>query len=149
MDRTYGRNPATDTDDIETLIGAVTASPVQYTVLDRLKTIATGLTGVVLAAGTALIGLGKIAGHAAVLQGNITLSGSAQQVHASTACQNVTIQANPDNTDFVYVGTATVSATVHMAVLSAGSSMTFTVSNLNLLYVMGTASDKVSYGGEV
>jgi hypothetical protein len=33
--------------------------------------------------------------------------------------------------------------------LSPGSSMTFAVSNANLLYAFGTAGDKVSYGGEV
>jgi len=47
---------ATGTD----VVGAVTASPTSNTVLDRLKTIATNLTtlvtGIVLAAGTALIG---------------------------------------------------------------------------------------------
>ena len=148
MNREYGPSTS-DTDDIEAILGEVQASPTQYTVLDRLKSIATGLGSVVLATGTAIIGLVKIAGNDAVLQGNVTLSGSAQQVHASTACKNVTIQAHPDNAGYVYVGTSSVSTTVHMAVLSAGSSQTFYVSNLNLLYVRGTASDLVSYGGEV
>lgn len=44
---------ATDTD---TILGAVTASPTANTVLDRLKTIATNLGAVVIAAGAALIG---------------------------------------------------------------------------------------------
>lgn len=44
---------ATDTD---TILGAVTASPTANTVLDRLKTIATNLGAVVIAAGSALIG---------------------------------------------------------------------------------------------
>ena len=139
MNREYGPSTS-DTDDIEAILGEVQASPTQYTVLDRLKSIVTAL-------GTTL--LTKIVGNDAVLQGNITLSGSAQQVHASTASKNVTIQAHPDNAGYVYVGTSSVSTTVHMAVLSAGSSQTFYVSNLNLLYVRGTASDLVSYGGEV
>ena len=149
MDRAYGRNPATDTDDIETLIGEVQASPTSNTVLDRLKTIATNLGAVVLTTGTAIIGLVKIAGHSSVLQGNHTMTGSAIQIHADTSCQSVTIQAHPDNAGYVYVGNSNVTSSVHMAVLSAGSSMTFNVSNLNLLYVNGTASDLVSYGGEV
>ena len=158
MDVNYGKNPATDTDDLEALIGEVQASPTANTVLDRLKAL---LTGIVLSAGTALIGKVSIdqatananevvvKSNTAVLQGNITLDGTAQQLHADTACKNVTIQAHPDNVDYVYVGKSDISTTVHMAVLSGGSSFTLTVSNLNLLYVRGTIAELVSYGGEV
>lgn len=85
-----------------------------------------------------------------LIEGNLDLSGSAQQLDADTSSKIITLQANPDNAGYVYVGrSSSVTTTVHMAVLSAGSSMTFSVSNANLLYVIGTASDKVSFGGEV
>lgn len=83
-----------------------------------------------------------------LIQGNVTLTGSAQQLD-SNKCKIVTIQANPANVGYVYIGKAnTVSSTVHMAVLCAGSSMTFTCDNTNRLYVIGTANDKISFGGE-
>lgn len=84
-----------------------------------------------------------------LIQGNKTLTGAADQVHTDTSCKVVTIQAHPANTGYVYIGKSTVSDTVHMAVLSPGSSMTFTVSNVNKLYAYGTANDKISFGGEV
>lgn len=179
---------------LNTKVGEVKASPTSYTLLARLKDIATGLGSVILGAGTAIIGKVGIdqttdgttnkvqarnathgdfqvnatlqindvdvsasvpiptqdIGYSTLIEGQVTLSGSAQQVGANTACKNVTIQAEPSNLGYVYVGRAnTVSSTVHMATLSAGSSMTFTVSNINMLYVIGTASDKVCFGGEV
>ena len=87
--------------------------------------------------------------YSTILQGNITLTSATPTVlSADTDCKVVTIQAHPANSAYVYVGTVDVSSTVHMFVLSAGSSISFTVSNLNLLYVDGTTADKVSYGGE-
>jgi hypothetical protein len=83
-----------------------------------------------------------------ILQGNITLDGTAQQLSTDEECRVVTIQANPNNAEFVYVGNEDVSDTVHMAVLGAGSSVTYTIDNLNKLYVFGTIADTVSYGGE-
>jgi hypothetical protein len=84
-----------------------------------------------------------------VIQGNVTLTGSADRLSTNTSCSSITVQANPNNIDSVYIGKSNVSASVHMAVLSPGSSMTFKISNVNLLYAFGTANDKVSYGGEV
>lgn len=51
-------NPATSDkqDALAALVGEVSAGPTANTVLDRLKTIATGLGAVVIAAGTAVIG---------------------------------------------------------------------------------------------
>lgn len=101
-----------------------------------------------LPTGTNTIGSVKAAGNDTMLQGNIALTGAAQQVNANTPCRVVTIQAEPTNQGYVYVGLNTVSSTVHMCTLSPGSSMTITCSNLNLLYVLGTSGDKVCYGGE-
>ena len=91
----------------------------------------------------------KVAGNDTILQGNITLNGTAQQLHSNTPCKIVTIQAHPDNAGYVYVGKNNVSDTAYMAVLSPGSFYTITASNLNLIYVLGTEDDTVSYGGEV
>lgn len=80
---------------------------------------------------------------------NLPLTGVAQQL-ASNACKNVTIQAEPGNVGYVYVGRAnTVSSTVHSYVLSPGGSVTIQCSNTNLLYVLGTSGDKICGGGEV
>jgi len=91
----------------------------------------------------------KLAGNDTILQGNITLNGTAQQLHSNTSCKIVTIQAHPDNQGYVYVGKSNVSSTTHMAVLTPGSFFTITATNLNLIYVRGTVGDKISYGGEV
>ena len=87
--------------------------------------------------------------NVSLIQGNVTLDGTAQQLSADLECKNITIQANPDNVGYTYIGNSSVSDSVHIAVLSGGSSMTFTVNNANLLYVIGTIADKVSYGGEL
>jgi hypothetical protein len=83
-----------------------------------------------------------------VIRGNLTLDGTKQQISINTICKTVTIQAHPDNGDPVYVGDHRVSSTKYMFILSGGSSVTLQISNLNLLYVRGTANDKISYGGE-
>lgn len=87
-------------------------------------------------------------GNSNLLQGNVTLTGAAQQLNTDQACKVVTIQAEPDNAGYVYVGKAGVSSTAHMFTLTPGSSITITCSNLNLLYVNGSSGDKVCYGGE-
>lgn len=135
-----GESPDNSTlNDLSNLIGAVTESPTQYSLLERLKVIATNLSSV------------QLQGNETLIQGNITLDGTTQQLTTAT-CRNITIQAHPDNVNYVYVGNAAgvgTSSTAHMAVLSGGSSMTFTVDNADKLYVHGTVSELVSYGGEV
>lgn len=85
----------------------------------------------------------------AVFQGNKTLTGAADQLVASQLCKTVTVQADPSNVGSVKIGTSAVDSTHYMFILSPGSSMTFTVKNVNLLYALGAVSDKVSFGGEV
>lgn len=80
---------------------------------------------------------------------NKTLTGVAQQLSAQ-ACKSITIQAEPGNIGYVYIGNAnTVSAAVHSYILSPGGSITIQCSNTNLLWVIGTVGDKICGGGEV
>jgi len=86
--------------------------------------------------------------NSSLIQINLTLTGSAQNL-ASNACKNATLQAEPTNTGYVYVGIAnTVSSTVHMFTLSPGSPVTFYITNTNLLWINGTSGDKICVGGE-
>lgn len=101
-----------------------------------------------LPAGTNTLGGIKVVGNDALIQGNLSLTGAAQQL-PSQAAKVITIQSEPMNDGYIYIGKSGVSSSAHMATLSPGSSMTFYVSNLNLLYVIGEAGDKICYGGEV
>ena len=84
-----------------------------------------------------------------LLQGNLTLNGSAQQL-SNTPCKTITIQSEPENSNNIYIGYSNlVSNSVHMYTISPSASATFTVSNANLLWVIGTSGDKICYGGEV
>ncbi|ATW24181.1 hypothetical protein [Candidatus Formimonas warabiya] len=169
------RRLSTDLNDLLTRIGEVQASPTANTALDRLKTLATVLGTVADAAvtdpaasgsQTALLkgiikqfqGAGsgaapvKPVGNDSLLQGNLILTGAAQQLNAaSVPSKIVTPQAHPENKGYVYVGKSDINPNtpVYMFVLSPGSSITVTCSNLNLLWVWGTAGEKLSYGGEV
>jgi hypothetical protein len=90
----------------------------------------------------------QISGSNLLIEANVTLTGSAQQL-ATATCKSVTIQAEPANIGYVYVGrTNGVSSTVHSFTLSPGSSVKIGCSNANLVYVIGTSGDKVCYGGE-
>ncbi len=64
-----------------------------------------------------------------------------QITDVSTPCVAVIIQANKNNSGTVYVGPAAVSA--DSFALEAGNSITVPISNANLIYVYGTALDKV------
>jgi hypothetical protein len=87
--------------------------------------------------------------YSSIVQGNLTLDGNTQQLHADTACRTVTVQADPENTGYLYVGNSNLTGSAFGAKLSAGSSVTLSVSNVNLVYVKGTSSDAVSFIGEV
>jgi hypothetical protein len=72
----------------------------------------------------------------------IAQSSTAEQlIVTSTPCRHVTIQANKNNAGTVYVGPAAVST--DSFALEAGNSITICISNANLIYVYGTAADKV------
>lgn len=90
----------------------------------------------------------RIDGNLLVFQGVATCTGEALQL-PDQVCKIVTIQAEPTNVGYVYVGLNTTNADNHMATLSPGSSVTFTINNSNKLYAYGTAGDKICWGGEV
>jgi len=80
---------------------------------------------------------------------NLTLTGAAQNLSAQ-ACKSVTIQAEPENMGYVYIGKAnTVSAFIHSYTISPGGSITIQCSNTNKYWVIGTVGDKICGGGEV
>jgi hypothetical protein len=85
-----------------------------------------------------------------LLQGNITGSGSAQQLSVtSILCKILTIQSHISNSNLIYVSNAnTVSATSGM-ILCPGDSMTFTIDNINKIWISATAGNKLSYIAEV
>ena len=83
-----------------------------------------------------------------IRQGNLTLAGATAEQLPDLATVNLFVQANPENTGFIYVGNSSVSDSAHMAVLAPGSSVSLNVENANKLFVIGTMGDKVSVGGE-
>jgi len=91
-------------------VGEAQASPTSYTLLARLKDL---LTGIILAAGTAVIG--KV-GHDITGIGDgvttVTTAGTDVVLAASTAAKAIMIQAQTDNTSAVAVGATGVDATV-------------------------------------
>lgn len=90
----------------------------------------------------------KLAGNSSLAQGNLLMSGSAQQL-PNASCKIITIQAHPDNNEYVYIGmNSYISSTSHMAVLSPGSFYTLTVANSNMIYVRGSNGDRISWGRE-
>lgn len=67
---------------------------------------------------------------------DVATSGSAEQVDTDQGCREIFIQAKPTNTGLVYVGTsATTAGSGGGAVLSARESLTFSVTNLNDVWV--------------
>lgn len=90
----------------------------------------------------------KIDGNSGVFQGGITCTGEAVQLPAQV-CKIITIQAEPTNVSYVYIGLDTSNAENHMATLSPGSSATFTINDSGMLYAYGSAGDKICWGGEV
>ena len=84
-----------------------------------------------------------------VFQGNKTLTGVADQLVTNQPCKNVTVQADPFNVGNIRLGTSAITTSAYMFILSPGSSITFTIKNVNLLYALGAIGDEVSFGGEV
>ena len=117
-------------------IGEVQASPTSNTILDRLKAL---LTGIVLAAGTAVIG--KV-GHDSTGIGDgvttVTTAGTDVVLAGSTAAKIVIIQAQTDNTSVIAVGATGVDATVATGtgiILYPGETITLPIDNLADVYI--------------
>ena len=86
--------------------------------------------------------------HDNVIQDNIIFTGIVQQL-SNIPCKSFNIVIDADNTNVVYVGNANVSTSVYMYKMAAKDTTSFTISNTNLLYVLGTLGEKLSIGGEV
>lgn len=123
------------------VLGLVTASPAANTVLARLKDL---LTGIILAAGTAVIG--KVdhtttgVGHGVT---TVTTAGTDVALAGSTAAKWVTVQAQTDNTGWIAVGATGVDATEATGsgvLLDAGESITLPVDNLADVFIDSTVN---------
>lgn len=95
-----------------------------------------------------ITGTVKIDSNSGLFQGTLAMNGTTRQL-ATQAAKVVTIQAEPTNVGYVYIGMAGANATDHMCTLSPGSSATFSVDNINKLYAFGQTGDKICWGGEV
>ena len=120
-------------DALAAQIGEVAISPTANTVLDRLKTIAAGLSGVVLAAGSASIGkVGLQVADADVATGNplpISAASLPLPTGAATAAQIGEVQASPtantvlDRLKVIATNVAAVSMGLGAVVLAAGTAV--------------------------
>lgn len=83
--------------------------------------------------------------YGAVAQGNATITetGTAQQL-PSLAAKELFIKADAANAATIHIGTALVSSSAHIASLTPGEAIKLNITNANLLYIVGTATDKVS-----
>lgn len=171
-------NPATQ-DTLATLlteavftgrIGEVQVNPTQYTLLERLKVLATLLAGGLpvaltgsgnlkmalleaLPAGTNNIGDVDVVSAVlptpptSVGQGVTTVAAAATRVQLNNiACKSISIRAHSTNTGLIYVGNSSVAA-ANGRRLSPGESYDAAIDNANRFYVdAATNGDGVSYG---
>ena len=75
---------------------------------------------------------------------NVTITATA--LPTLTNCKNFLIQANKNNTGDVYIGVSTLTTSDYVAILSAGSAMSFNLSDSTQVYFLGTAGDHISLG---
>jgi len=116
--------------------GEVATSPTENTILDRLKDL---LTGIILAAGSAIIG--KVGHDITGIADGVTVvatAGTDVALAGSTTCKLVIIQAQTDNTSIVAVGATGVDATVATGtgiVLYPGESITLLCDDLADIFI--------------
>jgi len=124
------------------VFGLVTDTPAVFTLLRRLKDL---LTGIVLSAGSAIIG--KV-GHdiTGISDGRKEVATAGTRVAlvaSSTPAKIVIITAETDNTGYIVVGGATVVAalaTRQGTPLNAGDSITLEIDNLADVYLDATVN---------
>ena len=76
----------------------------------------------------------------------VTTAGTAEQIHADTACRSVYIRAKDANTGNVYVGTSNVDSTIKLRALAAGEAWELSVYNVNQLYLdVDTNGEGIDY----
>jgi hypothetical protein len=92
-----------------------------------------------------------VTGQALVGTGHkdIAASGTAVALRAATACLSVTVKADTNNAQRVYVGISTVTndetAGTGGLQLEPGESISMNVANLSTVFINGEAGDGVSY----
>jgi hypothetical protein len=87
----------------------------------------------------------------AVGQAKIAVTGTAVNLPSKAAVNGVILTAKSTNAAAITVGvsgvTNTVDGTGNGYILEAGSSISFAVTNTNLIFINGTIGDIVSYAG--
>lgn len=98
-------------------------------------------------ASTALVGASGLV----VGQAKIAVTATAVQLTAGALTNGVIITANPANTKPISIGPSTVNNTTDGTgngyILQPGASVSFSVSDVSVLYINGTAGDIVSWAG--
>ena len=80
-----------------------------------------------------------------VLEGQVTLTGAAQQL-PNDACKSVTLE-NPSTNDVVCVGHDNAVTLANGYRLQPGATYSMDIDNVNRIWVIGTAPQVISYGG--
>lgn len=78
-----------------------------------------------------------------ILSSQVTLTGAAQQF-PSGACKSVTIE-NPSTNAVVAVGYSNAVTLLNGYILRPGATISFDIDNLNRIWVIGTATQIISY----
>lgn len=100
-----------------------------------------------------LTAIGGVTASPVTGQKKVAVTGTAVQLIASSTplVNGVQVQANPNNTAAVTIGLTgvnnTTDGTGNGKVLQPGQAWAFAITNLNLLYVNGTAGDWVDWSG--
>jgi len=90
----------------------------------------------------------SVGSNAVAFVTTVTTAGVRVQLASNVLSNGIIIQAPSTNTGIIYVGDATVSATVYGAELQPGQSTSFAGSNTNLIYVdTSVSASKVSVLG--
>lgn len=122
-------------------LGEVQTNPTTNTLLDRIKAL---LTGIVLAAGTNIIGkISHDIGGTAHGVKTVTTAGTHVALSTSLAAKLVIVQAQTDNTGLIAVGGDEVDATEATGtgiILYAGDTVTCPIDNLGDIYIDATVS---------
>lgn len=79
-----------------------------------------------------------------IYSGQVTLVATAVNLGNQALSSGLTITALSDNTNSLFVGPSAVTSSTGLE-LKPGASLSLSIANLNLVYVIGTAGEKVSY----
>mgnify|MGYP001076972753 CR=1 FL=1 len=88
-------------------------------------------------------------------QNQLTLNGSLQQLSfpddqdSSLLATSVTVISDIENENYLYVGNSETSETNFFAKIVPGDSVSINIDNPRHIYVLGTAGEIVTFGGEL